>query len=242
MEKIFLLVCEGPTDFYVIEKLANQLEKNTGNKITIRPLSPRPGNNNEWPSQGWTGVKKWCETYGSTRDDIIQKIPHQAMQEMARRLNWRALIKAANADGLIIQIDSDIAEEIKDPAAFNPNTAHRRDHLEGAISFWLNEPIDPTHTYLAVTSYALESWILATHNRNHPAFAGLPQDFNYEEIADPEARMIALGYETINRDGRDRIKKSEQNYKNYGSAVANNLNTVRQECRSADELCTHLES
>lgn len=242
MEKIFLLVCEGPTDFYVIEKIASQLEANTGNKITIRPLSPRPGNNNEWPAQGWTGVRKWCEIYGNTREDIVQAIPLPAMQAAVRRYNWRALVKGANADGIIIQIDSDIAEEVSAPESFDPNTDHRRHHLEGAISYWLNEPIDSDNTYLAVTSYALEAWILATHNRNHPAFANLAHGFNYEEIEDPEARMIALGYETVIKAGRNRIKKSEGNYKIYGATVANNLQVVRQECRSADELCTHLES
>ena len=243
MEKKYLLVCEGPTDFFVIEKISERLEEITGKKITIRPLSPRPNPaTNEWPPQGWTAVKDWCRIYKSKNEADLDEIKIPAVREFARRQNWRALIQADNADGIILQIDTDIAECIKEPNEFNAATTHRREHLKGAIEFWLGENVTSDQIYLAITSHALEAWILATHDRTDPVFSDLHPNFNYEDITDPEERMIVLGYESTQKDGRNRIKKCERTYKTYGTKISQNLESVREKCMAANELCTHIES
>ncbi len=61
MDKKYLLVCEGQTDYFVINEISKSISNNIGRKVIITPLSPskmqRPalGLNMDGP-QSETGV------------------------------------------------------------------------------------------------------------------------------------------------------------------------------------------
>lgn len=241
MDKKYLLVCEGQTDFFVINEISNSISNKIGSKVTITPLSPQQdATTGAWPRHGWTAIRSWCRLYGKKTAADVAALP-PALQAVALRKNWQALLKIENADGIILQIDTDIAEEIKDLPAFDPTAQHRKQYLDGAIRFWLNDINLEPKMYLAITSHALEAWIMATHSSTDPVFADLPQNFNYEEIEDVEKRLISLGYKSKKVNGTPRLSKKESLYKSYAQKVAENLNTVRAKCAAAEELCHHLE-
>lgn len=70
--KVFLLVCEGPTDIEVIKSIAEKVKDNIGTPVEIRELSPtQDKTTGTYPSQGWTAVKSWCETYSINKNIVI---------------------------------------------------------------------------------------------------------------------------------------------------------------------------
>ncbi|CFU93474.1 TPA: hypothetical protein P7236_006262 [Pseudomonas aeruginosa] len=241
MDKKYLLVCEGQTDYFVINEISKSISNNIGRKVIITPLSPQQdATTGTWPQHGWTAIRNWCRLYGKKTAAELAPLP-QKLREAALRKNWQALLKFENADGIILQIDADIAEQIKDFPAFDPKEQHRKEYLDGAIRFWLNDKNLEPQMYLAITSHALEAWIMATHSNTDPVFADLPQNFDYEEVTDVEARLIRLGYKSKRVNGTRRLSKKESLYKSYAEKVAENLETVRAKCTAANELCQHLE-
>ncbi|MBX8496577.1 hypothetical protein [Pseudomonas cichorii] len=243
MKKKYLLVVEGPTDFIIIKHMAKKLTETSGHEIEIHELSPsKDATSGTYPAHGWSGVKRWCEKFSRNKDPIKLNQQPQMMQQFLRRLNWPALIASSNADGIIIQIDTDIAHALNNPEPYTENSC-RTTHCRNSIVLWLNEPKTPDEIYLALSTYAIENWILATHHPTEAIFNDLPQGFSYEAIHDFEDRLVQLGYPTYNEKGRDRLLKSPSGtYEPHGEIVAENLQSVRSRCSAADALCIHLES
>lgn len=242
MENKYLLVCEGQTDFFVIHEISNTLSAKTGKKISVVPLSPQQdATTGAWPRHGWTAIRRWCKLYGNKTEADLADVP-PLLKAAALRRNWRALLQLQGADGIIIQIDTDIAEEISDLPPFNNAINHRSTHVRDAVEFWLNDNLYAPKIYLALTTYALESWILATHPKTDPVFSDLPRTFNIEDVENIEDRLIGLGYKSKKINGQIRLSKKESLFKQYALRVAGNLDMVRAEAKSADELCKHLET
>ncbi len=243
MSKHFLLVCEGQTDFFVIQNISSVISKRIGKEIKITLLAPqKDATTNSYQRHGWTEIRNWCRLYGNKTAAQLAALP-PAVRNRVQRLSWKALLAFNNADGLIIQLDTDIAEEIKDLPAFNPANGHRREYCEGAVLTWLGEPTKPGSAYLALTSYALEAWLLSTYPRTDTVFSDLPAGFDYEDIEDLESRLIKLKCPSVSAtNGRRRLAKKERYYHVHAKTIADNLETVRGNCRSAEELCLHLEA
>lgn len=138
-------------------------------------------------------------------------------------------------------MDTDIAEQIQDLPAFDPARQHRKGFCKDATLTWLNETSTPSGIYLALTTYALEAWLLATHQRDSDVFSDLPPGFNFEDITDTEDRLIRLGHPSTTKSGTKRLSKKETNYRSHANRISSNLDSVRSNCVSADELCRYFE-
>lgn len=242
LNKKYLLVSEGPTDHVVIKEIANKISTNQGRQIDIIELSPqRDATTGTYPGHGWGAIKSWCAKFSQKSAADVAHLPQMAQQYLMRQ-NWRALIAFNNADGLIIQLDTDIAHLLLDTAPYVPGTC-RKTHCNTNLLFWLKEPNTSAELYFAVTSSSIETWLLATFPPTHAVFKDLPQNFNYEDITNVEDRLITLGFASGQKRGRERIKKSPYTiYEPYGKVIANQLPSVRQRCLAAEDLCTHLET
>lgn len=240
--KKFLLVSEGPTDHVVIKEVAKTISSAVGDSIDIVELSPqRDATSGTYPSHGWGAIKSWCKKYSLKTPELVAHLP-RTTQIFLQRQQWRALVAFDKANGLIIQLDTDIAHELTELKTIQPGEC-RKTHCANEVLSWLNEKGVPDSLHLALTSFALETWILATHPRGDAVFADLPDGFNYEEIENVEDRLIALGYESRLKKGRRRIKKSPYTvYEPYARRIALNLDVVRQNCEAADALCVYIES
>ena len=235
----YILVSEGPTDFYIIKKVAEQLAADLGKNITINLLEPQKcATGGGYRAHGWSEVKKWCKKHSNKSAQDVANLP-VGIQQYLLRQNWRAVLAMSGAQGLIIQIDSDIADFITDIRKTAPT---RKQHCADALLFWLNEPQQTEQLFLAVCAQAIETWLLATHPPQDQIFNDLPQGFNYEDITDYEARLVALGHTpTRGVNGVRRLKKSpSEKYKKHAAKVAADLANVRARCSSAEELCIYL--
>lgn len=226
----------------MIKEVANKISTSLGRQIDIIELSPqRDATSGTYPAHGWSAIKSWCTKFSQKNAADVAHLPQMAQQYLLRQ-NWRALLAFNNAEGIIIQLDTDIAHHLSDIAPYAPGTC-RKTHCNSNVLFWLKEPAASAQLYLALTSYAIETWLLATIPPSNAVFNDLPQNFDYEEISNVEDRLIALGFASAQKRGRSRIRKSPYTiYEPYGKLIANQLASVRQRCSAADDFCRHLES
>lgn len=242
--KKFLLVCEGPTDIEILSSIANSVSNFNGHVIQIAPLSPQlDATSGKYPRHGWTAVQAWCKANRKKQPAELTHLP-AALQAAVLRKDWRALVAASGAEGLIVQIDTDIAECISDlPIKFVNSSVDRRTYTESAILNWLAEPEITHPMFLVLSTHSTETWILACHDPIDPIFADLPEGFNYENITDIEQRLIKKGFATKKEKGVIKLKKSPAAiYKKYGGQITAQLPNVRMRCQEANVFCSFLEA
>ncbi|WP_337238810.1 hypothetical protein [Vibrio cholerae] len=239
MKKVkYLLVCEGPTDVAFLKRLSSQLGKDLGAEVTIQELSPqRDATTGEWPAHGWNAVRTWCKSWSVKSDDDLANIPNHFV-ELAKRRTWKALVNNTSADGLIIQMDTDIAEHITDLDERFPNTAlNRREFCEQALLNWINETeTSREKPFLLLPSYAIETWLLALYDPSESVFSDLKTGFNYEDIVNLEDRLISLGFSSKKKKGVVRLAKKDNQYVNYADRVFINFKTVKSRCSEAEKF------
>ncbi|MEZ8373686.1 hypothetical protein AB6C91_05200 [Vibrio cyclitrophicus] len=238
MKKLkYLLVCEGPTDVAFLKRLASKLGQDLGAEVTIQELSPqKDATTGEWPAHGWNAVRTWCKSWRVKSDADLANIPPHFV-ELAKRRTWKALVQTS-ADGLIIQMDTDIAEDIADLDERYPNTTlSRREFCEQALFNWINESeTSEEKPVFLLPSYAMETWLLALYDPSENVFSDLDVDFDYEDIVNLEERLISLGFSSKKKKGVDRLAKKDHRYLNYADRVHGNFQTVKSRCSEAEKF------
>lgn len=236
----YLLVAEGPTDHVIINELAAKLSELKGQIIEVAELAPRAdATSGSYPAFGWSAIEKWCKRYRVKTPEELEAAP-AALRENLRRNTWKGMLGIQGADGIIIQMDNDIAHEISTVAEFIPG-ACRSTHCKTAMTSWLGESVLPKDIYLAVSAVATETWILAAYSPDNAVFSDLPKPVNYEQIEDCEERLIKLGLKAKKKNGRRRLLKSPYTiYTSYAKTIVGNLAVVRGRCPALDSLCNHL--
>lgn len=243
MLRKYLLVCEGPTDIQILQKISQTTVNKNGYKLEIVPLAPqRDATTATFPPHGWSEVRAWCKSNMQKTEADVAHLPAQ-LRPIALRKNWKVIAAAAGADGVIVQMDTDIAEQISDlPSSFAASGKNRRDYCMDGILAWLKEAaLDPA-MFLVLPTYASETWILATHEPTESVFSDLPKAFSYEDISDAEARLVALGYASKRKNGVMRVSKKASHYESHANRVAAALATVRARCPEADAVSVFFEN
>ena len=237
--KKYLLVCEGPTDFEILSAISKNIENKNGHSIEIVPLSPQiDATSGSYPPHGWTAVRLWCKSNRVKSQGDVASLDDK-LREVALRKNWLALVAVSGADGLIIQLDTDIAEHIVDLAPpFLGSGVTRREFCDTAIAKWLGVKKIHPNMFLVLSSHSTETWLLAMHDPEDAVFADLTVPFNYEDIPDPEDRLLVLGYKK--KSGR--LHKKPSVYEGYAHTLVGRLTQVRQRCVEAEVFCDFIES
>ncbi|EOW1267110.1 DUF4276 family protein [Proteus mirabilis] len=245
-KKIYLLVCEGPTDIAVIRALTQKVEETTGKEVEIRELSPRlDKTTGNYPSQGWTEVKSWCESYSINKNITIPDdldVWKKKLLQKRMSFRWDTLLKSSGANGIILQIDTDIVEEMTHEN-FSTSGLTRKKFAYNAVNLWLNENDRPDDFYYIMSTFSTETWLLATHEiceDNAHILGDLAAIDNYEVIDNIEARLIALGYSKQMKNGQARLRKEPKIYKKYGEQIASKIDLVKSRCPEADSFYTFL--
>lgn len=240
--KLYLLVCEGPTDILILNKISEKISKDTNTHIQIRELSPqKDATTNRYPNHGWEEVKRWCELYGKSTGITN---PFAALS--AKQKSWKAQIALAKANGLIIQMDTDIVSFIKDlnPPYSGSTKKARKNFAKKAILQWLEEEILPENIYLLLSTSCSETWILATYDRLHDVFSDLNEHFDYEDIQNVLEYLFNLEYASYvdQVTGKKKLVKDLNVYNTYAKRIADNLEKVCLECEEAEKLQLYLKS
>ena len=218
-DKLYLLVCEGPTDILVIDKIAKKISEDINTTIRIRELSPqKDATTNRYPSHGWKEVRRWCKVYGKTID-----VDDNPFAILAQKKNWKTLLKTSNAHGLIIQMDTDIVQYITDltPNYRGTTKNERKRFAKKAILNWLGEDTLPTEIYLLLSTTSTETWILATHDRVESVFDDLPNNRHLAKLKkikwfNPVKQLTLIDY---NYQWIEFCKKSNFDYEDIEDVI-----------------------
>lgn len=228
----------------VLQAISAVIRNVNGDTIEIVPLSPQADQTSgRFPRHGWTAVRDWCISHRpKSNADVAHMNP--LLQPRALRKNWRFLVRASNAEGLIVQIDTDIVDLIVDlPQNFATTGISRKEYTEAAVLKWLAIPEYPTNSlFLVLSSHSTEAWILACYGPADPIFSDLPAGFSYEDLHDVEQRLIRKGLLSRLKKGKHRLEKTPTLYRNYGAQIAVSLNDVRGRCEEANSFCSFLET
>lgn len=118
-----LVVCEGSSDFAILEKAVEAIAER--NKIKIRLILQEPqldATSNKYEKFGYEGVRSWC-------------LHKQSKKRLGQDL-IKVMMAFAQADMLIIHLDGDIAERIQiDGTNFNQIVNERRAWCEQGLNY-----------------------------------------------------------------------------------------------------------
>ncbi len=211
MTKKFLLVCEGPSDIAVFEAIAQA----HGGKI-IEHSPQLDATSSTYPPQGWGAVKNWCLQLAANRS-------------LGNPIDF--LLAFKGADGIIIQIDTDIANQIKINGNFG--LAGDKGWCKSAIDSWLGKRSGHTKIYYVLCAFSTETWILATYSNRAIGLAGAGLR-DYETIPDPQSALIALGYK---KNGPTSLFKNKDQYQKplYAPRVIAHLRKAKARCAALNE-------
>ena len=157
-------------------------------------------------------------------------IAFASLAAVQARNNWAGLLKINNAKGLIIQLDTDIAYDIKvNNVAGQPGD---RSHCHNAISQWLGLTQVPDTVHYLLPSFSTESWILALHDESHLMFNDTPKPVDFESIQDPCDILIKGGYKSYHHKEKRKtcLSKDYDLYTYYGKLIGDNYNLVANRC------------
>lgn len=221
-EKNFLLVCEGETDVYIFQALATHFS-DSQTQLTITSLAPQhDATSGTYASHGYGDVLNWC---------------------LANRNKVQMLIDFKGAESMLIQMDTDIAQQA------NPDCTTQGHSARHCCQEKLNERLgttqEPIDCYYILPTQNTETWLLASHN-----FSALNENLDaiddFEQITNTEQRLITLGYKSkkgVNKNALRKLNKRPANqYKRHGKQLTDNLTLARKRCAELNRVCLLLEA
>lgn len=242
-DKKFLIVCEGPSDYPVIEGIISHLGNKNGKVFEIEFLQPQvDATTGTYPSFGWTQVKRWCKTYAIKKPSDVSHLPEN-IRRMVLSKNYETILAFSRADYLIIHMDTDIAEEID--SGFDPAIQTRRELCNNKMNEWLGISVAKANCKYLLPTYAIESWILATYDSSNAPTIFATTPVNYENISDVESKLISIGYASKLKYGVRRLRKDYNRYKNndkYTPRLLKFLNISKQRCNELEQFTHFIEN
>lgn len=224
------IVCEGPTDFVILQYVIDVI---TNEKNRYLPIQPEPDACGQYIN-GWKGVWKWCRDH----TDILT----QYMKEVKPTL-----------DLLVIQMDGDVSrkekpvhcgcnstecalKETNDPLMCDvkscPIKLPCQEHgppIKGYISHlkeFISSILERTEGIcIAVPCDSLEAWIVAAYDEVK----------DVEFIENPWDKIVAhkKSYHDIRIAGK---KKRVHTFRQFAQTVAGSWDKVTQLCESAKDF------
>ena len=202
----FNVVCEGPSDYFVIEAaLAAILDNADFTLQQIQPLASLYGGNVGPYGGGWKGVRAWCE---------------------ATRRIWGSVgrsRKGIAGELLIIHLDADVADESEiDCAEVCPPASATVERLRTVLLGWMGDIAMPDWIIFCTPSKAVDAWVLvALYPNDEWAKTGV------ECRAEP-ARHLLNKPEKLVRLRDERLQKNGGGYRRVGDIITRKWPSIQR--------------
>ena len=218
------IVCEGITDYYVIEAALNTIIPNDFTVTRIQPdVTPESLNF----GGGWCGVFKWCN----------EVLSHESAQTKILRSIYKIVI---------IHIDADVAQKHFRDCGSNynntpglpceskcPPSEDTVNNLKTLLESWMPaNPLDD-RTVVCIPSKSSETWVVtALFGTNDSKILSDIECNNELEhyLSEKPAR------ERLIRQKDGRFKKITNRYQSNMKTISNKWNFVTKHCREADKF------
>lgn len=208
------VVCEGPSDYYILETLLFALCPEVEEIQCLQPPLDCVGKPLD-RTGGWSAVKQWCELNGPVLAELISG-------EYGPPLD--ALV-------IVLDVDIAIAAGIEDPPKTLDVYATRR--LCGVVKVWLRAAGRrriPHQVIIAIPAMAIEAWVIAVL---------FPRQKNPERLPSPTAFLVDKDRLTRNEEGK--IIKPRLTYEGFGQHLATNIHRLRKRCAEANRFAEKIE-
>ncbi|MBF0284913.1 MAG: hypothetical protein HQL51_10695 [Magnetococcales bacterium] len=222
--RTYQVVCEGSSDFALIEGIIADAGKRAGREFRANLLQPQmDATRGGYEPGGWNNVERWCR----------------------RNQGKRLLGMLAFASALFIHMDTDIAHEImQDGETFaEGGGVSRRRWCECALNGWLGWSQTAPGVYYVLPTHQIETWLLATYPLSSlQTHFTPPEDENFETIRNVESILLKFGF-AEDRDKPGRLYKEFAAYqKKHLPLLLSNASLARRRCGELDRLFGALES
>lgn len=213
MSKTAAVVCEGPTDFPVLEAIILDLWPDIERVLPLQPPLDELGQPTSRRG-GWSEVQKWCQAHADKLTELLSGDFGDPI------------------DLLVVALDMDIAIQagIMNPPkqGLTPYAAKR---LCNTVKGWLETETKrlPAQLVIGLPAMAVEAWIVAA----------LFKDYKNPEKLDNPALYLAERGKLEMKDGRP--WKQIFRYRRFADQVAGSLEKVRVRCFEAERLCSKIE-
>lgn len=224
------IVCEGVTDFYVIEAALNAI---IPIDFTLTPIQPDVTPESIKLGEGWCGVFKWCS----------EILSHEGIQTKMLRSTYKIII---------IHVDADVAQkQFKDCGSNYNNTLglpcdskcppaeDTVNNIKALLESWM--PTNPLEdrTVICIPSKSSETWVVtALFGTSDPNILENIECNNELEryLAGKPAR------ERLIRQKDGKFRKNTSRFKSSEKIISNKWKFVTEHCREAKRFESNIIS
>ena len=142
---VLRVVCEGDTDFIVIEAVLSSVLGEYSATMIQPERSLFAGKTYSELGSGWQGVRRWCEDHKSRFGRLTEAMARAPLREVS---------------ALIIHVDADIASHPDVNCRKTcPPAARTVDALRAIVLGWVGEESAPERTVLCIPCESTEAWV-----------------------------------------------------------------------------------
>lgn len=216
----FLVVCEGPSDFGLLERIAADVSTRAGELVEMELLEPVfDETSGRHRQHGWAQVIAWCTRQGRSWHDRGRDVVGQTLA-------------FKGADAVLVQVDADIA------SCLPPSVALPVFDDAEAVAVFLDDALRAStadtrvreQCWVLVAARQIESWLLGTFDESSCPALGVVDVGAWEAVVPVEQSLLCLGYEE-DRETPGRLYKSRGLYSSEGYAGRIMANRSRVEAR-----------
>jgi len=218
-----LVVCEGSSDFAIIEGVMKHIASIHGTEVEATLLEPQyDATTGKHDKFGYTQIRAWCKK--------------AAYLQQTKGRDWIGQqLTLSKSDFLLIHMDADIAQNLEiNNSFFSGDYKSRRSWCNDSLNSWLGLA-KGNDCYYVLPTWQIESWLLATYDEINSPSVFHSSVADYESIQDVETQLLLLGYQEDSRKP-GRIYKERHLYSkdlNYLPRLQNNFSIATSRC---DEL------
>lgn len=218
-----LVVCEGSSDFAIIEGVMKHVASIHGKEIAATLLEPQyDATTGKHDKFGYTQIRAWCKK--------------AAYLKQTKGRDWIGQqLALSKSDFLLIHMDTDIAQNLElNNSFFSGDFKSRRSWCNDSLDSWLGLAKGCDCHYVLPT-WQIESWLLATFDEVSSPGVFPTAIADYESIQNVEQKMLLLGYkEDTRKPGR--IYKERRLYSENPNHLPRLLNKFSIATSRCDEL------
>jgi hypothetical protein len=210
----FHTVCEGPSDFFVIQGALAEMLNNADFLLErVQPPESLYGGSAGPFGGGWKGVRAWCESMRETWGSV------------------GASRSANKCDLLIIHLDGETADEDGITCSRPSPPAHDTVvELEKVLFQWMGDPSLPDWIVFCIPSKDTDAWVLvALYPDDEWAISDI------ESRYEPAQRLLNKPEKLVRRR-EGRIQKLAPRYRAIQDRISSAWPTVKQRCREAENF------
>ena len=172
MSKVIGVVCEGPTDYEAIKRVVDMVTQDDNEFLRLQPEESLEGQF----GNGWKGVWKWCENYGSILHDYMWKAIPQIeclivqmdgdVSRCEKEVHCTCAATSCACSGTVHPLSCQICKDGKCPVSL-PCSGHETggyaECLSGLIKKWLCLSAESSPVIITVPCDSIDTWVAVSY-------------------------------------------------------------------------------